>query len=172
MQVRQDPEQTPQHAEPETLKRRRNFKRKSTVEQFQNTSKNVDWEGIRLKSQAPHVPEETDPFTHRIRKTDLLKRTYIPSHIQSYDGSNDLEDHIKMFQMLVWAEHWDMTIQCHAFWSTLIGPARDWFDNIPLESIRSYHELREMFLKNFLKKKEHIKNTMEICYPKQRRKNQ
>ncbi|GJT87231.1 hypothetical protein Tco_1068948 [Tanacetum coccineum] len=44
------------------------------------------------------VYEETDPFTPRIRYFDLPKRTRMPSHVKTYDGSEDPEDHLKIFQ--------------------------------------------------------------------------
>ncbi|GJZ09769.1 hypothetical protein Tco_0544052 [Tanacetum coccineum] len=44
----------------------------------------------------PWVCEETDPFTPRIRYFDFPK-TRIPSHIKTYNGSEDLEDHLKIF---------------------------------------------------------------------------
>ncbi|GJR23192.1 hypothetical protein Tco_1393806 [Tanacetum coccineum] len=45
----------------------------------------------------PWVCEEVDPFTPRIRYFDFPK-TRIPSHIKTYDGSEDPEDHLKIFQ--------------------------------------------------------------------------
>ncbi|GJX04735.1 hypothetical protein Tco_0190651 [Tanacetum coccineum] len=45
--------------------------------------------------------EETDPFTPRIRYSDLPKRIRMPSHVKTYDGSEDPEDHLKIFQAAV-----------------------------------------------------------------------
>ncbi|GJZ17756.1 hypothetical protein Tco_0553879 [Tanacetum coccineum] len=45
----------------------------------------------------PWVCEETDPFTPRIRYFDLPKRIRMPSHVKTYDGSEDPEDHLKIF---------------------------------------------------------------------------
>ncbi|GJT26157.1 hypothetical protein Tco_0906432 [Tanacetum coccineum] len=45
----------------------------------------------------PWVCEETDPFTPRIRYFNFPK-TRMPSHIKTYDGSEDPEDHLKIFQ--------------------------------------------------------------------------
>nr|GEW05659.1 reverse transcriptase domain-containing protein [Tanacetum cinerariifolium] len=45
----------------------------------------------------PWVYEETDPFTPRISYFDFPK-TRMPSHIKTYDGSEDPEDHLKIFQ--------------------------------------------------------------------------
>ncbi|GJZ55663.1 reverse transcriptase domain-containing protein [Tanacetum coccineum] len=56
-------------------------------------------------------------------------------------------------------ERWAMPTWCHMFNSTLIGNARVWFDNLPLESIDSYNDLREAFLKNYLQQKRASKQT-------------
>ncbi|GJW85962.1 hypothetical protein Tco_0159107 [Tanacetum coccineum] len=45
----------------------------------------------------PWVCEEVDPFTPRIRYFNFLK-TRMPSHIKTYDGSDDPEEHQKIFQ--------------------------------------------------------------------------
>ncbi|GKA71403.1 hypothetical protein Tco_0777542 [Tanacetum coccineum] len=45
----------------------------------------------------PWVCEEIDHFKPRIRYFDFLK-TRMPSHIKTYDGSKDPEDHLKIFQ--------------------------------------------------------------------------
>ncbi|GJZ46406.1 reverse transcriptase domain-containing protein [Tanacetum coccineum] len=47
-------------------------------------------------------------------------------------------------------ERWAMPTWCHMFNSTLTGNARVWFDDLPPESIDSYNDLREAFLKNYL----------------------
>ncbi|GJX65563.1 hypothetical protein Tco_0299906 [Tanacetum coccineum] len=43
------------------------------------------------------VCEETYPFTPRIHYFDFPK-TQMPSHIKTYDGSEDPKDHLKIFQ--------------------------------------------------------------------------
>ncbi|GKC15933.1 hypothetical protein Tco_1012715, partial [Tanacetum coccineum] len=45
----------------------------------------------------PWVCEEIDPFTPRIRYFNFPK-TRMPSHIKICDRSEDLEDHLKIFQ--------------------------------------------------------------------------
>ncbi|GKD37906.1 reverse transcriptase domain-containing protein [Tanacetum coccineum] len=107
----------------------------------------------RLKSSVeddlsqPCVCEETDPFTPRIRYFDFPK-TRMPSHIKTYDGSEDPEDHLKIFQS-TW---------CHMFNSTLTGNARVWFDDLPKETIDSYDDLKKAFLENYLQQKKCIKD--------------
>ncbi|GJU41548.1 reverse transcriptase domain-containing protein [Tanacetum coccineum] len=97
----------------------------------------------------PWVCEETYPFTPRIRYFDF-PRTRMPSHIKTYDGSEDPEDHLKIFQAAAKMERWAMPTWCHMFNSTLTGNARVWFDDLPKESIDSYDDLRKAFLENYL----------------------
>nr|GEZ91072.1 reverse transcriptase domain-containing protein [Tanacetum cinerariifolium] len=48
----------------------------------------------------------------------------MPSHIKTYDGSEDLEDHLKIFQAAAKTKRWAMPTWCHMFNSTLTGNAR------------------------------------------------
>ncbi|GJZ90124.1 reverse transcriptase domain-containing protein [Tanacetum coccineum] len=109
----------------------------------------------------PWVCEEVDPFTPRIRYFDFPK-TRMPSHIKTYDGSEDPEDHLKIFQAAAKTERWAMPTWCHMFNSTLTGNARVWFDDLPAESIDSYDDLKKAFLENYLQQKKCIKVPIEI----------
>nr|GEW89744.1 reverse transcriptase domain-containing protein [Tanacetum cinerariifolium] len=93
----------------------------------------------------PWVCKETDPFTPRIRYFDFPK-IQMPSHIKTYDGSEDPEDHLKIFQAAAKTERWATPTWCHMFNSTLTGNAMVWFDDLPKESIDSYDDLRKAFL--------------------------
>ncbi|GKD64041.1 reverse transcriptase domain-containing protein [Tanacetum coccineum] len=115
----------------------------------------------------PWVCEETDHFTTRIRYFDFPK-TRMHSHIKTYDGSEDPEDHLKIFQAAAKTERWAMPTWCHMFNSTLTGNARVWFDDLPQESIDSYDDLRKAFLENYLQQKKCIKDPVEIHNIKQR----
>ncbi|GKE39538.1 hypothetical protein Tco_1462943, partial [Tanacetum coccineum] len=53
----------------------------------------------------PWVCAETDPFTSRIRHFDFSK-TRMPSHVKTYNGSEDPEDHLKIFQAAAKTERW------------------------------------------------------------------
>ncbi|GKF72112.1 hypothetical protein Tco_0208226, partial [Tanacetum coccineum] len=97
----------------------------------------------------PWVCEEIDPFTPRIRYFDIPKRNRMPSHVKTYDGSEEPEDHLKIFQAATKVERWAMPTWCHVFNSTLSGSARVWFDDLPPESVNSYYDLKEAFLANF-----------------------
>ncbi|GJS75346.1 reverse transcriptase domain-containing protein [Tanacetum coccineum] len=95
-------------------------------------------------------------------------RTRIPSHVKTYDGSGDPEDHIKLFQSATKTERWAMPTWCHMFNSTLTGNARVWFEKLPKESIDSYEDLRATFRENYRQQIKHIKDPVEIHHIKQR----
>ncbi|GKC54297.1 reverse transcriptase domain-containing protein [Tanacetum coccineum] len=115
----------------------------------------------------PWVYEETDPFTPRIRYFDFPK-TRMPSYIKTYDGSEDPEDHLKIFQAAAKTERWAMPTWCHMFNSILTGNARVWSDDLPQESIDSYDDLKKSFLENYLQQKKCIKDLVENHNSKQR----
>ncbi|GJZ58414.1 reverse transcriptase domain-containing protein [Tanacetum coccineum] len=95
-------------------------------------------------------------------------RTRMPSHVKTYDGSGDPEDHLKLFQSAAKTERWAMPTWCHMFNSTLTGNARVWFDKLPKESIDNYEDLRAAFRENYLQQTKHIKDPVEIHHIKQR----
>ncbi|GJX83000.1 hypothetical protein Tco_0332481, partial [Tanacetum coccineum] len=109
----------------------------------------------------PWVCEETDSFTSRIRYFNLPKRTRMPSHIKTYDKSEDPEDHLKIFQVAAKLKRWAMPTWCHMFNSTLIRSARVWLDDLPPKFVDIYDDLKEAFLTNFRQQKKCIKDTME-----------
>ncbi|GJY79841.1 reverse transcriptase domain-containing protein [Tanacetum coccineum] len=119
------------------------------------------------RTEALSESEETYPFTPRIRYFDFPK-TRMPSHIKTYDGSEDPEDHLKIFQVAAKTKRWAMPTWCHMFNSTLTRNAKVWFDDLPHESIDSYDDLRKAFLENYLQQKKYIKEPVEIHNIKQR----
>ncbi|GJU87731.1 reverse transcriptase domain-containing protein [Tanacetum coccineum] len=116
----------------------------------------------------PWVCDETDPFTPGIRYFDLPNRIRMPSYVKTYDGSEDPEDHLKIFQAAAKVERWAMPTWCHMFNFTLTGNARVWFDDLFPESIDSYDDLKEAFLANYLQQKKCIKDPVEIHHIKQK----
>nr|GEU65876.1 reverse transcriptase domain-containing protein [Tanacetum cinerariifolium]GEW54904.1 reverse transcriptase domain-containing protein [Tanacetum cinerariifolium] len=101
----------------------------------------------------PWSCEEVDPFTPRIRNFKSSRKTRMPNNVKTYDGTRDLEDHVKIFQAAAQVERWAMPTWCHMFNSTLIRTARVWFDELPSESIDGYKDLKAAFLAYFMQKK-------------------
>ncbi|GKA50585.1 reverse transcriptase domain-containing protein [Tanacetum coccineum] len=92
----------------------------------------------------------------------------MPSHIKTYDGSEDPEDRLKIFQTTTKKERWAMPTWCHMFNSTLTGNARVWFDDLLSELINSYDDLKKAFLENYLQQKKCIKDPIKLHNIKQR----
>ncbi|GJT61245.1 reverse transcriptase domain-containing protein [Tanacetum coccineum] len=65
-------------------------------------------------------------------------------------------------------ERWAMPTWCHMFNSTLTGNARVWFDDLLPESIDSYDDLREAFLKNYIQQKKCIRDPIVLYNIKKR----
>ncbi|GJT52156.1 reverse transcriptase domain-containing protein [Tanacetum coccineum] len=86
----------------------------------------------------------------------------MPSHIKTYNGSEDPEDHLKIFQAASKTERWAMPTWCHMFNSTLTGNARVWFDDLPAESIDSYDDLKKEFLENYLQQKKYKLESRDV----------
>ncbi|GJT07319.1 reverse transcriptase domain-containing protein [Tanacetum coccineum] len=93
----------------------------------------------------------------------------MPNNVKTYDESDDLEDHLKIFQAAAKVEQWAMPTWCHVFNSTLTGSARVWFDDLPPESVDNYDDLKKAFLVNFLQQKKCIKDPVETHHIKQRK---
>ncbi|GJX10656.1 reverse transcriptase domain-containing protein [Tanacetum coccineum] len=68
----------------------------------------------------------------------------MPNNVKTYDGTGDPKDHVKKFQ------------------------AAAQFDELPLESIYGYKDLKAAFLANFMQQKKYVKDPMEIHNIKQR----
>ncbi|GKC68721.1 reverse transcriptase domain-containing protein, partial [Tanacetum coccineum] len=170
-------QRSPQAKRTEVETRRRQQKSRTTSQY----SESEDSEGGHWKSKSrrqksntyeddlyqPWTCEERNPFTLRIRHFSL-PRTRMPSHVKTYDGSGDPEDHLKLFQSAAKTEGWAMPTWCHMFNSTLTGNARVWFDKLPKESVDSYEDLRTAFRENYLQQTKHIKDPVEIHHIKQR----
>ncbi|GJW24448.1 reverse transcriptase domain-containing protein [Tanacetum coccineum] len=115
----------------------------------------------------PWICEEADPFTPQIRYFELPKKSRMLNNVKTYDGSDDPEDHLKIFQATTKVEHWAMPTWCYVFNYTLTGSVRVWFDDLPSESIDSYDDLKKAFLANYLQQKNCIKDPVEIHHIKQ-----
>nr|GEW17883.1 reverse transcriptase domain-containing protein [Tanacetum cinerariifolium] len=110
----------------------------------------------------PWVYEETYPFTPRIRYFDFLK-TRMPRHIKTYDGSEDPEDHLKIFQAAAKTERWSMPTWCHMFNSTLTGNARKYIkDSIELHNIKQWDgESTKDFVRRYKLESRDVKGAQE-----------
>ncbi|MED6184480.1 hypothetical protein PIB30_047802 [Stylosanthes scabra] len=66
-----------------------------------------------------------------------------------YDGSIDPHIHLNHFEHRMICDGAVDEVKCRAFPTNLIGLASQWFTSLPVGSISSYSEIRELFLNEF-----------------------
>ncbi|GKB68195.1 hypothetical protein Tco_0929607, partial [Tanacetum coccineum] len=151
--------------------------RQESLRYTKNHSESEDSEGGHWKSKSrrkkssvedddlsqPWVCAETDLFTSRIRHFDFPK-TRMPSHVKTYNGSEDPKDHLKIFQAAAKTERWAMPTWCHMFNSTLTGNARKKCirDPIVLHNIKQRDgESTEDFIQRYKSESGNVKGALE-----------
>ncbi|KAF2548092.1 hypothetical protein F2Q70_00022338 [Brassica cretica] len=92
------------------------------------------------------------PFVEGIASVEMPRKFSFPS-IKMYDGTGDPDDHIVQYKQRMLAvalpkESREATI-CKGFGSTLIGPALQWYINLPTKSISSFASLSDKFVEQF-----------------------
>ncbi|GJW30823.1 reverse transcriptase domain-containing protein [Tanacetum coccineum] len=107
----------------------------------------------------PWVCEEVDPFTPRIRYFNFPK-TRMPNHIKTYDGSEDPEDHLKIFQTATKTEHYDDLKK--AFLENYLQQKKCIKDPIELHNIKQRDgEFTEDFVRRYKMESRDVKGAPE-----------
>ncbi|GJY46236.1 hypothetical protein Tco_0435299 [Tanacetum coccineum] len=104
-----------------------------------------------------------NPFTPRIRYFDFPKKTRMPNNVKTYDGSDDPEDHLKIFQAAAKVERWAILTWCHMFNFTLTGSARKCIkDSVEIHHIKQRDgESTEDFVQRFKVESRHVNGASE-----------
>nr|GFA09971.1 reverse transcriptase domain-containing protein [Tanacetum cinerariifolium] len=145
---------------------------------LQDTARQI-WEikeeGMEMCSICWEVEEEVCPHTQKAatrvpvhEERSRSQKSRMPNNVKTYDESDDLEDHLKIFQASTKVVRWAMPTWCHMFNFTLTESARVWFDDLPPESIDSYDDLKKAYLANYLQQKKCIKDPVKTHHIKQR----
>uniref|UniRef100_A0A0D2ZPY2 Retrotransposon gag domain-containing protein n=1 Tax=Brassica oleracea var. oleracea TaxID=109376 RepID=A0A0D2ZPY2_BRAOL len=92
------------------------------------------------------------PFGEDIASVEMPRKFSFPS-IKMYDGTGDPDDHTAQYKQRMLAvalpkESREATM-CKGFGSTLIGPALQWYINLPTRSISSFAGLSDKFVEQF-----------------------
>ncbi|GJU33360.1 hypothetical protein Tco_1176949 [Tanacetum coccineum] len=83
----------------------------------------------------PWVCEEIYHFTPRICYF-YFPKTRMPNHIKTYEGSEDPEDHLKIFQAAAKTERWAMPTWCHIIPGKLSSSGKCSKDPIEIHNIK------------------------------------
>uniref|UniRef100_A0A0D3D4P5 Retrotransposon gag domain-containing protein n=1 Tax=Brassica oleracea var. oleracea TaxID=109376 RepID=A0A0D3D4P5_BRAOL len=103
--------------------------------------------GVAPPSRRSNPDSYTDtPFAEEIASVEMPRKFSFPN-IKMYDGIGDPDDHIAQYKQRMLAvalpkESREATM-CKGFGSTLIGPALQWYINLPTRSISSFAGLRD-----------------------------
>ena len=92
------------------------------------------------------------PFTDNIALVEMPRKFSFPN-MKLYDGTTDPDDHIAQYKqrMFTTAIPRDLreACMCKGFGSSLIGPALQWYTNLPNNSICSFAQLTDTFVEQF-----------------------
>ncbi|XP_013607947.1 PREDICTED: uncharacterized protein LOC106314656 [Brassica oleracea var. oleracea] len=92
------------------------------------------------------------PFTDNIGLIKMPRKFSFPN-IKMYDGTGDPDDHIAQYKQRMLAvalpREFREATMCKGFGSTLIGPALQWYINLPIGSISSFAALSDKFVEQF-----------------------
>ncbi|GJV73721.1 hypothetical protein Tco_1493716 [Tanacetum coccineum] len=80
----------------------------------------------------------------------------MPNNDKTYDGSDDPDNHLKIFQAVAKVERWPMLTWCHMFNFTLTGSARK-----STSSSREKRNLQKILCKRFKAESMHVKGALE-----------
>ncbi|XP_022024120.1 uncharacterized protein LOC110924420 [Helianthus annuus] len=136
----------------------------------QGNNNNNNNTGARVEEDLakPYKPNNLSCFSQQIVDYDFQTRIKIPAHIKTYDGTEDLDDHLQIFTGAARIEKWSNAECCLMFIQTLVGSARIWSNDLPARSVRSFDNLSKGFLANFSQQRRYVKDATVIFQIKQR----
>ncbi|GJU47988.1 reverse transcriptase domain-containing protein [Tanacetum coccineum] len=92
----------------------------------------------------------------------------MPSHIRSYEGKGDLDNHLHLFEGAIRMQKLVMPVACHMFTYTLKDSARIWWNSQKAGSILNYEDLKAKFRSHFSQQKKFTKTHLAVHIIKQR----
>ncbi|XP_074362941.1 uncharacterized protein LOC141703281 [Apium graveolens] len=82
--------------------------------------------------------------------------------IKAYDGTGDPANHVGTFFNSLLLQPVNDAIKCRAFPQTLSGMAPRWYSRVPPNLIRSFKDLSQAFIKQFISGKVHEKSSASL----------
>ena len=102
--------------------------------------------------------DPTPPFTEEIMNVHISRKFKIPT-IKSYDGTGDPANHVRTFSNALLLQPVNDAIKCLAFSQTLSGMAQRWYSRLPPNSIGSFREYSQDFIKQLISERVHEKSS-------------
>ncbi|KAL8134681.1 hypothetical protein AgCh_009636 [Apium graveolens] len=105
--------------------------------------------------------DPTPPFTEEIMNAHISRKFKMPT-IKAYDGTGDAANHVRTFSNALLLQPVNDAIKCWAFPQTLSGMAQRWYSRLPPNSIGSFRELSQDFIKQFISGRVHEKSSASL----------
>ncbi|XP_062085288.1 uncharacterized protein LOC133791376 [Humulus lupulus] len=112
------------------------------------------------------------PFVDAIALVEMPKKFVFPL-MKMYDGTTDPNDHIASYKQRMFTGAIPRELReacmCKGFGSSLVGPALQWYTNLPNNSIFSFAQLTDIFVEQFACSRKLEKLSDDLYRIKQRR---
>ncbi|KAL8146473.1 hypothetical protein AgCh_004271 [Apium graveolens] len=105
--------------------------------------------------------DPTPPFTEEIMNAHISRKFKMPT-IKAYAGTGDPAIHVRTFSNAPLLQPVNDAIKCRAFPQTLSGMAQRWYSRLPSNSIGSFRELSQAFIKQFISGRVHEKSSASL----------
>ena len=106
------------------------------------------------------------PFIAQVTSFPLPMKFWMPQ-VETYDGSQDLLDHLKSFKTLMHLQGVLDEIMCRAFPTALKGLARVQFSKLTPNTISSFKELSGHFVTHFIGRQRYNSSSASLLNIKQ-----
>ncbi|GKV15610.1 hypothetical protein SLEP1_g26386 [Rubroshorea leprosula] len=124
--------------------------------QLESIQKSIDKLKI-PRSRQQVLDLDSAPLSISITTEPYQERFKIP-HLETYDGSNDLDEHLHTYQAIMKIQSAIDAIMCKVFPTTLKSTARRWYHKLPWQSVNYFPQLVTLFSNKFASQRE-IKHT-------------
>ncbi|KAL0444520.1 UNVERIFIED_CONTAM: hypothetical protein Slati_2174700 [Sesamum latifolium] len=114
--------------------------------------------------------ERAIPFSEHIMIEEFPAHFRAPSHLPAYDGTTDSAGHIRKFDNAALLHMYTDSNKCCVILTTLTSSAQQWFDQLPVGSVKSFAEFSSLFQHQFASSKKYRKSTISLFGIKHERK--
>ncbi|XP_059639789.1 uncharacterized protein LOC132282191 [Cornus florida] len=143
----------------------------TTFDYHSSERKSVDQRaaaGFQRENEALRSAARTvdSPFTDEILNAPSPRKFSMPVFIL-FDGTTDPIDHVYHIQLKMAINTKNDSLMCKCFPTSLVGPALNWFKNLPSGSVDSFRSLCDRFISQYYGNKHPVKDISSLFTMKQ-----
>ncbi|KAG8639631.1 hypothetical protein MANES_14G158232v8 [Manihot esculenta] len=99
-------------------------------------------------NSSPLLPTSS-PFVRRVQQETIPKK-FMMLTMTAYDGTGNPWEYVLNYKTFMELQTNSDALMCKVFVTTLIGPARAWFNSLKVGSIKSFIDLASVFISIFI----------------------